>query len=261
MDINNIIESLYRHSASAKDLIVINGGEPTIHPDFYELIEKMNNNFASEIVVYSNGSLLVANQLPHTSKISFVIPIHGSKNTHDSITQKDNSYSNTIHNIQALDTWGYKYRLKFIINSAMIAEKFIINDFITQNNFNPEELILARLNRTKKSDKNGVSIPPYNQLSSYIKLQMQYLNRNARIKFLDIPPCFFENELQTKESCDAPAFFFNDPHNNMQNRKYYKDIMIGSNCDGCADYNICKLMEKSYLTLSVSKNNLVLECE
>ena len=261
MEIDDLIKNLHHYSTDSNDLIVINGGEPTVHPYFYDLISKLCDSFSSEIIIYTNASLLSVPQLPNTIRLSFVIPIHGSETIHNTITQKNKSYSSTIHNLQLLNEFSYRYRLKFIINNAMIAERFIINDFVNQYNLNPEEIILARLNSTKKSVKNGITIPTHKQITPYLHLQIQHLQGNRKIKLLDIPPCFLKDDLQIGEKCGIPDFYFNDPYNSMKKRKYYKEIKIGSNCDNCINYQKCKLMERSYLTLSICNNNLFLERE
>lgn len=261
METKKIITSLHQKSADANDLIVINGGEPTIHPLFYDLITKLNEEFLSEITVYTNGSLLVIPKVINSPKTTFIIPIHGFKHIHNAITQNSYSYSNTIQNLKLLTKFGYKYRLKFIINCSMISECFDIYDFISQYGLNPEEIILARLNTTKKSIESGFEIPTEKQFLPYLQLQINHLLNNYKIKLLDIPPCLLNDYSLIGGQYNIPIFYFNDPYNVMQKRHYYKEIMIGTNCNDCLYYKQCKLMEKSYLTLSIKNNDLVLERE
>ena len=255
-----VIKNLISLNPDNGDLIVLNGGEPTIHPDFYDLLSKLKNKFTSEISVYTNGSVLRTSKLKDPKGISFIIPIHGTESQHDAITQINGSYKKTIRNLCLLDSMGYRYRIKFIVNDNMVSNKFSFTDFLIKYRLKPEEIIIARLNRTTKSEKNQVPLPPDNKTIPYLYDQVHDLHNNYKIKFLDYPLCWIGCSIFSTEY-DIPAFYFNDFDNNMKVRTYYKDVMISADCIKCKYYDVCNIMHRSYLTLSLEHNNYQLERE
>ena len=263
MDIDTIINSLHNLKPDEKDLIVLNGGEPSFHPDFYDLLLMLQSEYQSDIAIYSNGSILNVSKLKTNKSLTtcFVIPFHGNERMHNIITQVDEAFQHSISNIKLLNQNGYKYKIKFIINEMMVYNNFNIANFIDDYQLNPDEIIIARLNSTTKSKKNNVILPNNKELINYIQEQMKLLEEKYKVKLLDFPPCFINGySLQTTE-VEIPVFYFNDISNVMSIRSYYKEIMIGSKCSDCVYSKICKIMERSYLTLSLYGDVLFLERE
>jgi sulfatase maturation enzyme AslB (radical SAM superfamily) len=261
MDVNELITEIINVHPNRDDLIVLNGGEPTIHPSFYKLIAKLQDVVPSEIAIYSNGISIKTKEMRKSDKTFLIIPIHGLESTHDKITQTPKSFIHTLENIHNLDLNGYRYRIKFIINESMINSNFNFYDFLIAYHLNPEEVIIARLNETKKSKRNQVRLPSNGQLRLYIQHQVNSLKNLFRLKFLDIPPCWLNDCNFINSTYNVPDFYFTDPNNKMKNRSYYKDVMIGKNCIGCKHYVHCKTMSNSYLTLSLYNNEYILERE
>lgn len=59
--------------------------------------------------------------------ISFIIPIHGSRKTHDLLTCVDGAYDETINSLKHLTNKGIRYRLKFIL---LMLDKITVTIFI-----------------------------------------------------------------------------------------------------------------------------------
>lgn len=243
------------------DLVVLNGGEPTLHSSFYSILRTIQTKYPSTIVVYTNGTTINFSEFSRSDKVIFVILIHGTQDLHDSVTRISGSFEKTLKNLKMLQERECKYRIKFILSRQMISSNFGIRDFLTRNNLFPEEVILARLNKTKKSQMNHVILPLNNELIAYLASQVKSLKDDYVIKFLDIPFCFMSItniDLSIREVLD---FFFCDVDNWIQDRKYYKEIMIGPDCSTCYFKDKCLLMKYSYLTLVLRKNTLRLEGE
>lgn len=84
------------------DLIVLNGGEPTLHPDFYNIIEYIMNKTESFISIYTNGTIINTKRIPNTERIKIIIPIHGNAEVHDLITQNPGSYQSTLKTLHEM---------------------------------------------------------------------------------------------------------------------------------------------------------------
>lgn len=263
MKVSAITDSLHIQKPDENDLIVLNGGEPSFHPNFYDLLSTLQIEYLSDIAIYSNGSILNVSKIKSNKSATtyFVIPIHGNERTHDKITQKKGAFQHSISNIKLLNQIRYRYKIKFIINEMMVIDNFNIADFIAVHNLDPDEIVIARLNGTTKSKKNNVILPTKEELIKYIQEQIKSLNEKHKVKLLDFPPCFIKDCSFQTTAVEIPIFYFNDINNIMDIRSYYKEIMIGSKCNNCVYSKICKIMENSYLTLSLHKDVLFLERE
>ena len=262
MAMNTILSSLSRSRPDTDDMIILNGGEPTIHPNFYALLRELQTRFPSEIVVYTNGIALNPSKLQRAQNTFFVIPIHGLEAEHDNITQTVGSFQHTIRKLHLFNQNGVRYKIKFILNETMVSKGFQIKKFLAVHRLTPEEIMIARLNRTKKSEINHVLLPQEKDLITYIRDQVAKLKTDYKIKFLDIPPCWVcgADRIAEKEN-EIPKFYFNDPNNEMQSRSYYKEVMMGSNCNACEWRQACSVMKNSYLTLSLHREDFQLERE
>lgn len=238
---------------TADDLIVINGGEPTLHSEFYELMDSLTNYYNAKIVVYTNGVSLNAEYLPSGSRITFVIPVHGPASIHNKITRNPESFQATMAHLRELERFNFRYALKFIINEQMIQNTFNIKTFLIENELSPCEIVLARMNETKISRENHYAVPHSSYFRSYMNCQLQNLCSYVPLKLLDVPPCLVDGISIHKDICinqKSPQFYFNDPNHIMEQRNYYKQVQIGDHCASCAFRNICTLMSRSYLTLA-----------
>jgi radical SAM protein with 4Fe4S-binding SPASM domain len=99
----SIIEKLSEVSSEAS--MLLSGGEPTLHPDFYEIASKSADAFRN-VVVNTNG--LRYKQLKEVSKlpnVSIQISIDGDEVAHDKI-RGDGTYKKTLLNISKLSGLG-----------------------------------------------------------------------------------------------------------------------------------------------------------
>lgn len=232
-----------------EDVIVFNGGEPVLHPAFYEVLAYVQKTYEARIVVYSNGTCIDADKLT-CNRVEFVIPIHGREAVHDRITQRKRSYRETVNTLDVLQKRGISFSLKFIVGTEMIHSGFQIADYLDEQGLRPERVILARLNVTAKSIKNGVTGVPVQEYAEYVNRSFKMLRQRYRVMFLDTPPCILEEfQGDTIVMPEALDFYFNDYRYDMVERAYYKQIMIMDACKGCGKQFLCKRLSTTYLTI------------
>lgn len=234
------------------DSIVINGGEPTIHPHFYDMISFLQDFFPSRIVVYTNGINLIKTRLIPTKNLQFVIPVHGNEYIHDFITRTPNSFKKTIDSLHFLHNNKFTFSIKFILNADVVEKNINLFLILKENFLNPKEIILARLNSTKKSKQNGVHLPQKSILISKLRQEIRSLKEIYTLMLLDIPLCYTEielNDLKVNYTHLHSKFFFSDYKNTLVNHNYYKKIKIGNECDTCNKKQYCELLSHTYLTL------------
>ncbi|MGN0141866.1 MAG: radical SAM protein [Roseburia sp.] len=241
---------------SADDTVVLNGGEPTIHPEFYGILNDLIEKRKCKIVVYSNGRSIDVSRIANSDRLRFVIPVHGDEKTHDYITQRKGAFSDTLSTIRELNRNGFCVNIKFIISQELLRSSFSIKKFLEKESLSSDLIIIARLNNTKKSVLNGVE--PVNLISykKYISEVFLDLKDICAIMFLDTPICYLPG-FNAKKIPIVPRFCFSDYQHKMDERKYYKEICIEENCDLCESKALCKLLSSSYLTVYYDKEWII----
>lgn len=244
-----------------KDKVIINGGEPTIHPSFYDMLAFINQNYSTNIVVYSNGVNIDVEKIEGFQRIQFVIPIHGYSTTHDTITRHIGSFEKTVKNLQKLQEKNIKYSIKFIANKDLIDSEFNVFSFLKDYRLKPFSIVMARLNATKKSIENMVSSPSLMSIKNFIQQSHKNLRHDYKIVYLDIPFCLLPVANVTEKIYQIPEFYFSDYKEKLKKCCYYKHLLLRKEkCQNCHYRKYCSLMETSYLTLVYDKSwNMELE--
>ncbi|MEE1282957.1 MAG: radical SAM protein [Acutalibacteraceae bacterium] len=122
IDINRFFNYLKNQNICVADRVILNGGEPCLHSQFEHMLCELDK-IGCEILVYTNGRLL--NKLPKeilSSRMRFVVPIHGYKELHEKITGVIGSYDETIKGLEWITAPDSKCLadIKIIINSDMV---------------------------------------------------------------------------------------------------------------------------------------------
>lgn len=254
IEFEKIVEDMEMIKPNIDDIVVINGGEPTLSVYFEQLLiylSKLN----CRVVVYTNGRKLKDIKIPCNSNIQFVIPIHGNEKVHDMITQVRESYQNTIESIKYLQEKEVLYSIKFIINDGMIEENMDLRKYLEHNKLHPKEVILARLNITRKSKINNYYPPEYKKEKMYFRKCFEELREIYDILLLDFPPCYLKDSynINMKKKNDI-RFVFSDFSHRLNERTYLKKRFQFEECYHCIYGEICDLMSVSYYLLKYVKN-------
>lgn len=249
LSFSDFCKTLEMANAGNTDLIVLNGGEPTLHPQFNKFIEHIKE-FSLICNIYSNGTLINNRTYPVAYEmISFIIPIHGNENTHDYIAGRKGAFQDTITSLKYLNTIHSRYSLKFIITNEMVNSDFSIKDFLANYALNPEEIYIARVNATIKSRKNEYKILPLDQTKNYILRAYNELNDSFLIKYLDIPACLLPDCNVLNITVPNLDYYFNDVSIQLQKRDYYKERLETVDCKDCKNSASCDLLSKSYYVI------------
>lgn len=100
------------------DQILFSGGEPAIRPDFFELCKQALRR-PSELIVLSNGRRFAnqkfAKEFSKIGKPRVVVPVFSDgPKTHDQITRRKGSFTETITGLKNLQDLGVPLSIKFI---------------------------------------------------------------------------------------------------------------------------------------------------
>lgn len=257
----DFLHALHEFHPCDRDVIVINGGEPSLHPGFVRIVNHILSSTDSFLKVYTNGRHLSELEIARSPRLTYVIPIHGDRILHDNVTRVQGSYDETVHSVATIQENGQPYALKFIVTPELVDSGFNINRFLKDNRFSPYEIFVARLNETIKSKRNWCRRLDRERLESFVSESIVQC-RERRIKLLDIPPCAisdFTADGQLSEN--PPEFYFCDDKTEVGLRIYKKQVKIFGPCDSCPWSAMCETMSRTYLTLVCCRGNWSLEAE
>jgi AdoMet-dependent heme synthase len=102
-----------------KKNILIYGGEPTIHPDFFRILNYLSKKFNKIFILTNaktfNNDLFFKKIIKYN--VEYIVKINAfNKNTHDKIANTKNSFDLTIKSINLLLKFNQKVHLKVNIN-------------------------------------------------------------------------------------------------------------------------------------------------
>jgi len=121
------LETLIRNIKSfgkIKESITLSGGEPTIHPEFLNLLKWLRKQFPqTKITIATNGRMLCypefAKKCFLINNLTFGIAIHGyNAQMHDNITRVKGSFSQTIagiHNVLKYRNSSHQLEIRIIL--------------------------------------------------------------------------------------------------------------------------------------------------
>jgi len=106
MKASQISKILDKLNVGARDIVVINGGEPTVHPEIISILEDASSREAF-VYLFSNGLKLsdinFAYSVVEAGVRRIAIPIYSHiAKTHDFLTRHKGSFANTIEGINNL---------------------------------------------------------------------------------------------------------------------------------------------------------------
>lgn len=268
-----IKEVIERYDIKTQDRIIINGGEPTLHPYFKEILDDMFKTGA-EIVLYSNGRLiqndmLCSYVLQRINRV--VIPIHGNQAVHDAITQVKGSFSETEQAITQIAKSQYKSKLelKFIVNDLMLKSNFSILDFLKKRSVLNNHVVISGLVKTKVAQLNTIIIPNENDAGEYVVNTIsQILPFVGGIKLIDFPLCTlpdtflsFLNSLNDTTNKITFTYYFVDGNYPQGRIMEYNRQKTYYKCNGCSIKKYCTSVLDSCLVLefNTTDKKIVLE--
>ena len=250
-------------NVGAKDTVVINGGEPTVHPEIISILEDASSRGAF-VYLFSNGLKLSDINFAHSvveagiSRIAIPIYSHIAK-THDLLTRHKGSFANTTRGIKNLFSIKEQNRypleielktLMCLLNMnhlpqivRMIIEKFPHPDYFLLSSmyvsdavFSSMHAIVPRLSRCTSVLRQSIDIA----VAAGLNVCLYY-----------IPLCVLKDQkyavLCSKDryrSDKDPDFYFDSsvPHG----IKLKTDSAKGENCSKCSFDSGCDGIWRSY---------------
>lgn len=116
----NILTFLQANSDKGYKAVNIHGGEPTIRPDFYEILDEIVNLGYPEVWLQTNArslsSMKLAKKMVDNRVNLFIISMHGKDaETQDGISLIKNSFDQAVQGIRNVKSLGAKVRTNTVV--------------------------------------------------------------------------------------------------------------------------------------------------
>ena len=271
ISLDDLIKNLeYFHRRSKVTKVILTGGEPTLHPEFFNALEYLNKkkipiNVITNAIKFTD-KIFLAKTKQHFFNVS----------THNKIIFSLNDISGQTNNNKIQKNLAK--REKGIINLAKLQSPLLCIITITKNNAGYLDKIVDFLIELKKKHNLNlesveirmlyISMTPdyllkeslpdgFDKISSSLKKAIRYLKNNGMVYSLwNLPLCYLENSKKHKNldidkrlRTDIIKVDTNhqyDKANILNWQKYFRDY---SECINCSLKKRCSGVDPGYLYL------------
>ena len=233
-----------KFSLGANDVWTISGGEPTLNPEFNDIIS-FCHNYSEHIVVYSNGRTLSKIPTETISKIErIIVPIYGDETTHNEYVRSGNAYRETIDSmVKVLDYDKNKLDVKILfIEGISFLKSSEWNDIIANNHFSISRVI-----------KNGQHEHYQDICSAASDVIEPLLDLNKIVRFYDLPLCKLRLGTLSRilKSVNLTGSFDSNVICGSTEHRYTifpfnKHTDYFPKCEGCPNRSICARVMQNY---------------
>lgn len=187
MPVSKFSEELDLQNAGSGDRVVINGGEPTIHPEFFEFIREANKR-GSFIDLYTNGIRLgehmFTEKLLGFLPMMIRIPVFGSTaSTHNKLTGKKGNFENIMQAFTLLQHYDQQ------LENLYIEVKLLLSKATIEQN-----LQIIKLFEKQYPDSFYFSLNPLISSEKVVRYGDMFLERLSQLVEKSVPLIDYANQ-------------------------------------------------------------------
>lgn len=248
-----VLDAFVRLEVGQGDSVVLNGGEPTIHPGLRTILHEAKNRGAST-TLFTNGRKLnrydYAYELVDAGVERLSIALHGSSaTTHDRLTCRPGSFEHTLRGIK--NAFAIRERtglprsieLKLLANRVSLAEWPSIAELILGTVGIPDRILLSGLIISKSVlAARSRLIPTTKELSESLNETIRRLSHfPGQVMLWGIPHCLLnaENAASLHKTILVVAPSFNSNHDFYFDPNYPKGIQFTETSSASAQETPC----------------------
>lgn len=249
-----IYESLKDSFDQGKREVVFTGGEPSLHPNFFDLVKHARKIGFKEVQIQTNGRLFAYHDFClktiKAGATQFAPALHGpNSKIHDSLTCAKGSFNQTVQGIKNLKKLNQYVLTNTVITSVNAEYLPKLTNLLVDLDVDQFQLAFIHAGGTAYKNKDWI-IPKKSEIMKYIKKALDIgIKARKRVMTEAIPYCLMEGyEDYIAEKIIPPSvvydagFVVNDYH------KYRKDKgkIKGPNCPKCKYFKVCEGPWKEY---------------
>ncbi len=228
--------------------VVLTGGEPTLHPSILQIIRRMRDAGVKVIQLQSNITLkslsISIEDLVDAGVTSFGISLHGSTaEMHESFTKTEDSFKNTVNNLQKLSQLGIPVVLNCVISIYNVDYLSEIVEFVAQHKL-ASNIQFAFMHITGRADSHHNLIPKMSTAAKAVHKAIILANRyGINIKSEAIPFCLmpgFERNVAEIEKLDDITILDKIGIMNFSECRGTNLKIKREECKQCLFYSMCE---------------------
>lgn len=260
---SQISEALDRLNVGTGDVVVVNGGEPTVHPEIISILEDASNR-GPFVYLFSNGLKLsekdFAYLIVETGVNRIAVPIYSHiAKTHDLLTHHKGSFADTMRGINNLfsirEQNGHplEIELKTLVSIAnmshlpdvvrMVVERFPQTDYFLLSSMYVSDAVFSSMHAT---------VPRLSRCTSVLRQSVDIaVARGINVCLYYIPLCILKDQKYAifcnkdrYRSDKDPDFYFDSAVPQGIQRDI--DSAKGENCWRCSFDSSCDGIWSSY---------------
>lgn len=187
-NIDSLLNKIYDLSILLKKkvLIILIGGDPILNPNFWEILEKINNYGFFFRISGNYHKLSVSNikKLKEKNILSYQLSLDGTKEINDNMRSNGN-YIKTVESIEMLIENNIEVTIKSVISSYNINSiKDMLFDISKLKNSNRIKYNFCRFIPNNESEKNYISTIKPNTYKNFLLEMFNFLNDENKIELL-----------------------------------------------------------------------------
>jgi MoaA/NifB/PqqE/SkfB family radical SAM enzyme len=228
-------------------IINIGGGEPTIHPEFFEIMEYINS-LNTEILLLTNArafsnqsffSKFNALQLDK-NRLKIGSAIYGPNNKiHDMMSRTPGSFNETVKGIKTLIKSGYKIEIRIIITKLNYKKLRETAEFIADEFKGAERVVFISAKYTWEAYKNkNILLVPFKEVVEELIPAINILKKNIKVMLFHFPHCVLPEKYQIYS------------HGRTADEK---ELYFKKECKECGYYDDCSGIWRSYYDIAGDK--------
>ena len=234
-------KEIKKNNSLVPESIGLTGGETTICPDFFRIINYIRNKFPETTIrLLTNGRMFAYSSFRKKclafKKIDFIIPLHGyDAKSHDQITQSPGSFNQTSEGLKKLlaeKRTDQKIEIRIIATRLNLKIIPKILELIEKRFFGVDRVVLIFLEFEGKAEvnKNRVGIT-YQQIQLILEQIKKYPRIFKDFRLYHFPLCVLEPDLWPNVWRTLPK----------------EEITFLPECQRCLLKKYCLGLHKSYL--------------
>jgi pyruvate-formate lyase-activating enzyme len=255
---------LTKLSAQPGDSVIINGGEPTIHKDFFGLLTVLRD-FGALPIVFTNGlnlsDIKLARRIAEFAPIDICIPFFGATaERHDFLTGRPGNFLRTwegFTNVVKFIEEGCDIRLeaKLLLSKATSSENIeiahsLMSNFDTCFHFSLNPLIISR----KVIENSDLLIESFSGMKEETEMTIDYIVASGfDIEMQLLPFCTLDSkytELLPSAGRTLPDYYYFDPKYLDEDLEHAVPRQFCSEeCRPCVYNGICQGFYPEYLEI------------
>jgi MoaA/NifB/PqqE/SkfB family radical SAM enzyme len=237
--------------------VVFTGGEPTLHPNFLELVAVAKEIGYSNIQIQTNGRSFFykdfCKKTIEAGATDFSPSLHGyNAKIHDSLTRVEGSFFQTVKGILNLKELGQKVAINSVITSKNYKHIPKLAKLFVELGVDQFQFAFIHLGGEAFSNRDWI-VPRKKDVSPYVKKGLEIGLKAGKVVMVEaFPPCLLEGYEQCSSELFIPegkVFDIDFKVNDYGEYRRTQGKSKGPECPNCKFFKVCEGPWREYSDL------------